>query len=232
MQRFHSITLLGVCDASYKFIFVDIGSPGADGDLNVFARTEFGSSILRDGADSLDLPRNAPIDGIEIPFFFIGDDAFPLNRRLMKPYGSKRNGKLSNEEKVFNYRLSRARRTIENAFGVLVMRWGCLRSEFLCSPDKVKVIVGACCALHNFLIKRSNVYTAPKHFDRFNEQGEFIEGEWRNTHNQLASLDAIRGRPNIEGKIIRDRLKEFFFHSNILPYQFTAAHCDIQNDDK
>lgn len=187
---------MGICDASYKFIFVDIGSPGADGDLNVFARTEFGSSILNDD-NSLNFPPNTNIGGTQTPFFFLGDDAFPLNRRLMKPYSRNRNAQLSNEQKVFNYRLSRARRTIENAFGILTMRWGCLRTEFLCSPDKVKIIVGACCTLHNYLIKRSNIYAAPHHFDRYTDEGELIEADWRNTHDQLEPLNQVyRGRPN------------------------------------
>lgn len=221
---------MGICDAAYKFTFVDIGSPGADGDMNVFARTSVGSSILTDD-DSLDLPRDTTINEIETPFFFIADDAFPLNRRIMKPYSTTRNSTLSNEEKVFNYRLSRARRTIENAFGVLVMRWGCLRSEFSGFPEKVKIIVGACCALHNFLINRSNVYTTPAHFDRFDERGNLVEGIWRfaDIHNQLEPLNPVRGRPNNEGISIRQRLTQFLFHVNVLPYQFTAAHCTNVN---
>lgn len=59
---------MGSCDASYRFTFVDIGSPGADGDMNVFARTNFGSCILNDD-NSLDLPPDAVISEIETPFF-------------------------------------------------------------------------------------------------------------------------------------------------------------------
>lgn len=220
---------MGSCDASYRFTFVDVGSPGADGDMNVFARTSFGSSIISDG-DTLDLPPNG---GVETPFFFIADDAFPLNRRIMKPYKPKRNSTLSNEERVFNYRLSRARRTIENAFGILVMRWGCLQSEFISLPEKVKIVVGACCALHNFLINRSNVYATPSHFDRFDEDGNLIEGFWRysDAQNQLEPLNPVRGRPNSEGISIRERLKKFFFYENVLPFQFAAAHINNRGNE-
>lgn len=90
----------------------------------------------------------------------------------MKPYG----GALSDEQRIFNYRLSRARRTIENAFGILVMRWGWLRSEFLCYPDKLKLI-GACCSLHNYLLKRNPTYL--NGVDSYDDQGNLTEGEWR-----------------------------------------------------
>lgn len=62
---------------------------------------------------------------IYMPYYFIGDDAFPLLKRMIKPYKPKRRERLDDEEEVFNYRLSRARRCIENAFGILTIKWGC-----------------------------------------------------------------------------------------------------------
>lgn len=47
----------------------------------------------------------------------IGDDAFPLRINLMKSY---KKHKLSNKKVIFNYRLSKARRIDENAFGIFV----------------------------------------------------------------------------------------------------------------
>ena len=40
-------------------------------------------------------------------FFCVGDDAFPLNNYKMKPYPQK---DLNIDNRIFNYRLSRARR--------------------------------------------------------------------------------------------------------------------------
>ena len=54
-----------------------------------------------------------------LPYFFVGDEIFPLKTWLMRPLP----GKLDNNQRIFNYRLSRASLTIGNTFGILVARW-------------------------------------------------------------------------------------------------------------
>ena len=58
------------------------------------------------------------------------------------------------EERVFNYRLSRARRVVENAFGLLAARFRCHLTAVPQNPDRVSTIgvVLACCILHNILM--------------------------------------------------------------------------------
>ena len=58
---------------------------------------------------------------------------------MMKPYPHRG---LSNEKRIFNYR---ARRVVENAFGILANRFKVL------SPEVVDKIVLAYCTLHNLL---------------------------------------------------------------------------------
>ena len=50
--------------------------------------------------------------------FLVGDEIFPLKAWLLRPYP----GNLTDSQKVFNYRLSRSRRTMENTLGILVSR--------------------------------------------------------------------------------------------------------------
>ena len=58
-----------------------------------------------------------------MPYFLIVDNAFSLRTWLMKPFSSC--GLPGNQE-IFNYRLSRAHRVVENVFGIIANRLGCL----------------------------------------------------------------------------------------------------------
>lgn len=122
---------MAVADANYKFTYLDIGAYGSEGDANIFSSSKFGQNVFN---DKMNFPEDATINGEKCPFVFLADDAFPLCKRIIKPYGGKQN--LSDEERIFNYRLSRARRCVENAFGLLCWKWMCLKRTMLCSPER------------------------------------------------------------------------------------------------
>ena len=119
-KGFHSIVLLALVDADYKFLYVDVGTPGASSDAGIFSATAL-RSALEDNLVGLPQPEPLPNDNTPIPYFLVGDDAFPLRPWLMKPYPQRN---LSNQNRIFNYRLSRARRVVENAFGIMASRYG------------------------------------------------------------------------------------------------------------
>ena len=100
--------------------------------------------------DTLGLPlaELLPWDDEPIPYFLIGDDAFTLKTWLMKPYSVRH---LSHEERIFNYRLSQARRIVENAFSILASRFQCLLSTLQLAPEGVSTLVMACVTLHNLM---------------------------------------------------------------------------------
>jgi len=102
----------------------------------------------------------------------------------MKPYSKTG---LSNYERICNYPLSRARRVVENAFGILVWRFRIFSRPIELNPDTTDKVIFAVCSLHNWLRKTSpNTYLSPQAVDRedFNT-GNIIPGEWRELYNLL-----------------------------------------------
>ena len=65
----------------------------------------------------------------------------------MRPYDGS--SPIDALRKTFNYRLSRARRIIENTLGILVVRWRVLQSPIVVTLEKIEKIVLARIALHN-----------------------------------------------------------------------------------
>ncbi|XP_034945920.1 protein ANTAGONIST OF LIKE HETEROCHROMATIN PROTEIN 1-like [Chelonus insularis] len=148
-KKTFSTVLLAVCDHKYKFTFVDIGAYGSESDGGIFARSSFGKALEE---DKLNLPKEKtklPGSNMFTHHFFVGDEAFKISRHMMRPYPGH---ELTTTQKVFNYRLSRARRTIENTFGILSSKWRVLKRSIHKSLTNTDHIVAACVSLHNFLI--------------------------------------------------------------------------------
>lgn len=76
------------------------------------------ANIFLFSAGQVNLPSPCALPGSQTvaPYVFVGDEAFPLKTYLLRPYPGR---ELANDinKKRFNYRLSRARRLIENVFG-------------------------------------------------------------------------------------------------------------------
>lgn len=147
-KKTFSIVLMAACDSSYKFTVVDCGAYGSNNDAGVFSRSAFGTALLN---GTLNLPQgeaNLPGSNTQTPCFFVGDEAFQLSTKMMRPYSGQH---LEAKKRIFNYRLSRARRIIENTFGILVSRWRVFRKPISMNPKTVDKIVMATICLHNFL---------------------------------------------------------------------------------
>ena len=84
---------------------------------------------------------------------FVADDAFGLKRHMMKPFPTQN---LPIDEGVFNYRLSRARRVIENTFGIAATRFRVFHRPIISNVENVKVLTKAVIALHNFLMSHNS----------------------------------------------------------------------------
>jgi hypothetical protein len=98
----------------------------------------------------------------------------------MKPYTGQKPGS-SSPERIFNYRLSRARRIIENVFAILSSKFRVLLKTIALHPDKVESVVLSCIYLHNFLRRNAtskSSYTPPGTFDSEDSDGNLIPGSW------------------------------------------------------
>ncbi|KAK3753530.1 hypothetical protein RRG08_060643 [Elysia crispata] len=96
------------------------------------------------------IPDDKPliVDDQPCPHVIVGDEAFPLMINLMRPYpGSD----LNDAKRIYNYRLSRARRISENAFGILANRWRMYHRKLSLPPENVNCAVKATIVLHNML---------------------------------------------------------------------------------
>lgn len=98
---------MAVVDANYQFVMVDVGAPGRHSDGGVFKASEFGRQL---GNSTLDIPKQSrlPNSTKVAPYVYVGDEAFQLRPDFMRPFPGK-NMRPCN--RVFNYRLSRARYT-------------------------------------------------------------------------------------------------------------------------
>ena len=79
-----SLVLMALVDASYRFIYVDIGEYGSNADGSTFKYSHFGQAFL---SGNLDIPPpkpppNFPEGGL-LPHCIVADEAFPLRCDLM-----------------------------------------------------------------------------------------------------------------------------------------------------
>ena len=143
-KSFYSILMQAFVDFRGIFLDVNIGWPGKVHDARVFANS---SLYMKAIAGNL-LPHwPKVIGGVEVPLVILGDPAYPLKTWLMKPYLDHPG--ITAKEKLFNYRQSRARMVVENAFGRLKGRWRCLLKQLDMKVDNATNVVASCVVLHN-----------------------------------------------------------------------------------
>lgn len=210
-KGFYSIILLAVCDAKYNFILVDVGQYGSNNDCGVLSKSQIGMQLEN---QSLQIPPPTSLAGCKfdpLPYFLVGDEAFPLKKNMMRPYP----GKLNEPERVYNYRLSRARRVIENAFGLLRARWRIFSRPIKASVKNVENFTLGAIALHNYLRQTEAAMYCPNGFvDSTDTNGEITPGEWRRQVGQnegcLYDLCNVRGsRPERSATEMREAIKDF-----------------------
>lgn len=145
-KKYHSVIALGVVDSNLKFTYLNVGAPGRCNDASVYNRCTLGELVR----DPIYARNYLTVNNINIQAHLIGDSAFPLSQRLMKPFPERVN--MPQAQRYFNYRLSHCRSTIERAFGHVKNRFRSLHKKLEYDLDHTKSIIKAAFILHNICV--------------------------------------------------------------------------------
>ncbi|KAM4053475.1 uncharacterized protein ACNLHF_006145 [Anomaloglossus baeobatrachus] len=210
-KKYFSVVLMAVADAHYKFIAIDVGAYGSTGDSRVLRTSQIGLQVLQ---DCVTLPAPQPLLGFTdpLPFVMVSDEAFPLLPNLLRPY--PRRG-LDTRRRIFNYRLSRARRYVECTFGILTSQWRILHTTIQLETETVDTVIKACCVLHNYAREYSSQQVEET------QQAEF---------NPVFNVSS--GRPTNSGVLVRESFTDYFMSpEGAVHWQYSCVG-DVQPDQQ
>ena len=149
------------------------------------------------------LPEDKPLPGKveKSPMVIIGDEAFSLKTYYetyyVKPF-PRRQSRNDRKKDTYNYRLCRARRVVENAFGILAKKWRVFDRTMEMQETTVKKVIMATCILHNYLrVQNCNNYDNELESD----EESFL------LRNNIANIPR---RCSIEAFRVREHFVEYF----------------------
>lgn len=197
-KHYFSIVLLAAVDSDYMFMFADVGCQGRISDGGVFNNSPLKHKI--NSGENFPSDTCLPGRTTECPFVFLGDNAFPLSKRVMKPFpGNPQQGSIP---RVFNKRLSSARVVVENTFGIMTSVFRVFRAPMLLETEQAKVITLTCVYLHNFL-KRSRTSSS-----LYCPEGTCVNTEQADAFSPIPRVPI---RPPIAAIQVRDEFANFFY---------------------
>lgn len=87
-------------------------------------------------------------------------------------------------------RCSRARRSVECGFGILVTKFRLFEQPMGCKIETAESLIKTACVLHNFIRLREGVFSTPSHLSNINSM------EHQRFQDQGPTLRAIRAAEN------------------------------------
>lgn len=217
-KSFFSIVLFALVHADYKFLYIDCGCQERISDGGVFKNPKLFTLIDK---NRLNLPAAKTLEGrhLKVPYVFLDDEVFPLMENINKPYAGI--APKGSSERIYNYRLSRERRVVENVFGIISSVVRILRRPM--QPEKATLIVMTISYLHNCLRRSKTsreIYTPPNAFDS-EIDGNLVEGSWRQDGGVGTALTSLKTKPRKSKETARENRTEFtkYFEHNALHWQ-------------
>ena len=209
----HSLVLMAVVSAKYEFLMCDFGINGRISDGGVLQNTTFYDKLC---SNNLGLPtaKDPKESSTSLPYVFIGDEAFSLRCDFLKPFNQR---ELTHDRKIFNYRLSRARRVVENVFGIMASRFRIFHAPINLKLENTDTVVMACCVLHNYLRRTQGTsYASTAITESHDDAGNIIN----ETENNFISLEKGHNRrAGAEAKQVRDKFVRYFCGEGALDWQ-------------
>lgn len=190
-------------------MYISVGAPGRCNDSQLYEDSELKKFVI----DKFN-HRVKNICGVDVPVYLIGDSAFRLSENMQKPHPFLVD-KTPVQEK-FNHELSKCRRVVENAFGHIKARFRILGKGLETSIENSKLIIQACCILHNFLNENN---------DHINQHWVDLakERERLNNLEQPASHIIVYDRSS-RGQQIRDAIGLYLFGKSLKYYENFGSH--------
>lgn len=182
-KGWYSVICQAIVDHKYHFWDLYIGQPGKVHDARVFANSPIAQACFE---GSLFPQHIETLAGVDVPLVVVGDAAYPLQPFLLKPFADRVG--IGAQEKLFNYRLSRARMTVECAFGRLKGRWRALLKRNDTHISMVPHLVLCCGILHNICEHRGDF------IEEDLENHDLPQPRERTHHDDDLPRDALRNR--------------------------------------
>lgn len=211
-KNFFSVVLLAIVDADYKFVAIDVGAYGKTSDSEIFGESTFGRKMKE---NRFNIPPPASVgNGRILPHVLLGDEAFALDLNMMKPY-SQKTSRIDETKRIFNYRLSRARRTTENAFGILCQVFRVFFQPIAVEVQTADDLVVSACILHNMLREEDSRVQHGKEDDPTPELQQ----------KNLCPLECTRSRHHSkEAEKVRQQFTEYFYgEEGSVPWQLQTV---------
>jgi hypothetical protein len=197
-KKSNNTVLMAVVGPNYQFIYNEVGSNSSLSDGGVFRNYSL-FEVLENGL----LPNNGVI---------VGDDAFFIKTYLMKSFPGANQ---AYDDKIYNYRLSRASRISENGFGILVSQFRVFEKTIACNVTTVDKILRTACALHNWLTNNAMETYLPRgsvHTEDM-DRSEIIPGSWRSEVHGMVDIKRFGSNHHSQqAKAIREVYKQYFIN--------------------